>query len=141
MFANLDRQEFIRLLQKLGSDSDAEVLSAARDLHAKVTVAGVAWDSLLAPDAAADEPEAEGPASAVLPTEEGEELAAPDADHGQLTEAEKAEAQSLIETIGQMKVGEQTRADLADYKRDLDAGEFEQMDLRYLRGLMRRLKK
>lgn len=140
MFANLDRQDFIRLLQKLGSDSDAEVLSAARDLHAKVTVAGVSWDSLLAPEAADDEPEAEA-AGAASPSEEGEELAAPDADHGTLSDADKAEARSLIETIGKMTISEQTKADLADYQRDLDAGELEQMDLRYLRGLMRRLKK
>ena len=138
MFANLDRQEFIRLLQKLGSDSDAEVLSAARDLHAKVTVAGVSWDVLLAPDPVEDEPDA---APAALPPEDGEVLSAPDADHGSLSEAEKSEAQSLIDAIGAMKIGEQTRADLADYKRDLDAGEFEQMDLRYLRGLVKRLKK
>jgi len=139
MFANLDRQEFIRLLQKLGSDSDAEVLSAARDLHAKVTVAGVSWDTLLAPDSVDDdEPES---APATLPPEEGEVLTAPDADHGSLSEAEKAEVRTLIDAIGAMKIGEQTRADLADYKRDLDAGELEQMDLRYLRGLMKRLKK
>jgi hypothetical protein len=138
MFANLDRQEFIRLLQKLGSESDAEVLSAARDLHAKVTVAGMSWDTLLAPDAVEDEPEA---APAALPPEDGEVLVAPDADHGKLSDAEKAEARALIDGIGAMKIGEQTRADLADYKRDLDAGELEQMDLRYLRGLMKRLKK
>jgi hypothetical protein len=139
MFANLDRQEFIRLLQKLGSESDADVLSAARDLHAKVTVAGVSWEALLAPDAVDEETEEEGIAS--TPSEEGEILSAPDPDHGALSDAEKAEAQSLIDAIGALKISEQTRADLADYQRDLVAGEFEQMDLRYLRGLAKRLKK
>ena len=50
MLANLDRQKFIEMLGKLGSEKDEEALSAARDLHAQVTVAQISWDDLLVPD-------------------------------------------------------------------------------------------
>ena len=50
MLANLDRDKFIELLGKLGEEKDEEVLSAARDLHAQVTVAQLSWDDLLVPD-------------------------------------------------------------------------------------------
>jgi hypothetical protein len=143
MFANLDRQEFIRLLEKLGSDNEAEALSAARDLHAKVTVAGVSWDSLLAPDDEEDPGEEAAAYGANDDDGAGDEqvLTAPDADLGELSEADKAEALSLIEQIAGMKVSAQTKGELEDYKRDIAAGEFLQSDLRYLRALQRRLQK
>ena len=50
MLANLDRQKFIEMLGKLGSEKDEDALSAARDLHAQVTVAQLSWDDLLVPD-------------------------------------------------------------------------------------------
>jgi hypothetical protein len=144
MFANLDRAEFVALLQKLGSDNEAEVLTAARDLHAKVTVAGVSWDTLLAPDAVADDEEDEAVEAVALQAgDDGDDtvLTAPDADLGELNAAEKAEALSLIESIGRLKIGAATKAELADYKSDLAGGEFSQMDLRYLRALLKRLSK
>ena len=52
MLANLDRERSVELLGKLGSETDEDVLSAARDLHAQVTVAQVSWDELLVPDQA-----------------------------------------------------------------------------------------
>jgi hypothetical protein len=141
MFANLDRQEFIALLKKLGSDNDAEALSAARDLHAKVTVAGVSWDSILAPDVEDEDDAAEETVSHSANDDAGDEqvLSAPDADLGTVNDAEKKDALSLIETIGAMKVSAQTKAELADYKSDIAAGEFQKMDLRYLRALHKRL--
>ena len=142
MFANLDRAEFVALLRKLGSESDAEGLTAARDLHAKVTVAGMSWDTLLAPDPVAeDEEDVAEEAVAYSGGDDDAVLTAPDADLGELDAAEKAEAGSLIETIGRLKIGAATKAELADYKSDLAAGEFSQMDLRYLRALLKRLSK
>ena len=142
MFANLDRAEFVALLQKLGSENDTEVLTAARDLHAKVTVAGMSWDTLLAPDPVAeDEEDVAEEAVAYSGGDDDAVLTAPDADLGELDAAEKAEAGSLIETIGRLKIGAATKAELADYKSDLAAGEFSQMDLRDLRALLKRLSK
>ncbi len=137
MFANLDRNEFLRLLKKLGSEDDKEVLAAARDLHAKVTVAGVTWESLLTPD----DPDTADAVAPLSGEDEGIILAAPEADRGALSDADKAEAAQLIDSIGKMQISDSTREELADYKTDLAAGTLEQMDLKYLRGLSKRLSK
>ena len=47
MLANLNRQNFIDLLNKLGDPNDDEVIAAARDLSAQVVVSGLTWDDLL----------------------------------------------------------------------------------------------
>ena len=144
MFANLDRAQFLALLEKLGSEDDAEVLGAARDLNAKVTVAGISWEDLLVPE------EDEAPEEEAAESDTGEDdndedasatPSAPDGDVGPLDDAEKNEARSLIDAIGRFKIGAATREELADYRRELDEGEFSQMDLRYLRALSRRLSK
>ena len=47
MKTDLERDDFLVLLEKLKSEDDKEILSAARDINAKMTVAGVSWDDLL----------------------------------------------------------------------------------------------
>ena len=64
MQANLERQKFIDLLNKLGDPNDDEVIAAARDLHAQVVVSGLTWDDLLFPEEAEAEEEAEAKAEA-----------------------------------------------------------------------------
>jgi hypothetical protein len=130
MFANLDRDAFIVLLDKLGSPNDADALSAARDLHAKITVAGASWDELLVP---------ENTAEATSVADDEGVLVAPDADHGAVSDAEKAEARTLIDAIGAREISEPTREELGAYSADLLEGRFEMMDLRYLRALYKRL--
>ena len=137
MFANLDRENFIVLLNKLGSENDAEALSAARDLHAQVTVSGIGWDALLAPDV--DEEDDGADAVSSPPGDDDSVLVAPDADLTPIDEAERAEAQALIAAIGAMKISETTRDELKQYKQDLADSAFEKMDLRYLRALNKRL--
>ena len=44
MQANLERQQFIELLDKLGDPNDDAVIAAARDLHAQVVVSGLTGD-------------------------------------------------------------------------------------------------
>jgi hypothetical protein len=139
MFANLDRNQFLALLAKLGSEDDKEVLAAARDLHAKVTVAGVRWEDLLTPNDDNDDPDASDAVGPLSGEDEGIVLVAPEADRGGLSDADKAEIANLIEAIGKMQISETTRDDLVDYKTDLAAGTLEQMDLKYLRGLAKRL--
>ncbi len=56
MLANLNREEFIALLKNLGQEGDDDVLTAARDLHARIAVAGIDWDDLLVPE---EDPDAE----------------------------------------------------------------------------------
>ena len=57
MLANLNRQNFIDLLNKLGDPNDDEVIAAARDLSAQVVVSGLTWDDLLFPEEEAEEEE------------------------------------------------------------------------------------
>jgi hypothetical protein len=70
MAGDLDRDGIIGLLESLGSERDEDVLEAAREIHAQVTAAGVTWDALLAPDAAADD-EAPGGTAVAAAFEEG----------------------------------------------------------------------
>ena len=134
MLANLDRQTFIDLLDKLGDQSDDEALTAARDLHAQLVVSGLTWDDLLLPEESS--PESEEPdlesEEPDLETEVGEFL---------LSEEEIKEALALISQITEFGVSKETREELEDYKTDINDGEFEQMDLSYLRALHKRLAK
>ena len=120
MHANLERQKFIDLLNKLGDPNDDEVIAAARDLHAQVVVSGLTWDDLLFPDEDEDEEEEEEPP---------------------LSEEEEKEALSLINQISELGVSAETKEELEEYKIDIKEGEFEKMDLKYLQALHKRLAK
>ena len=50
MSATLERKQVIELLDKLGSDQDEDVLSAARTLHKQIAGSGMSWDDLLVGD-------------------------------------------------------------------------------------------
>lgn len=151
MFANLDRDEFIRLLERLGNEDDGEALAAARDLHARITVAEVTWDDLLVPEGGVLSPEDgeveedhlyDDDLADVSGVAEETEASAPAGDEAKPVSAEeKAEALDLIAKIGNMEISEDTKADLADYKSDLESGDFLAMDLRYLRAFHKRLGK
>lgn len=157
MLANLDRAQFIELLRTLGEEEDEAVLTAARDIHAKMTVAGVDWDDLLVPEHS-DEPEEDDDDyeddyedDADLDEDEDEQdddLDDDDEDYDDdeddederaLTDEEKAEALSLITRLLDKGVSADTKEELEEYKQDIDEGEFAAMDLRYLRSLSKRL--
>ena len=57
----------------------------------------------------------------------------------QAADEEKREAESLIGAIRGMKVSAATKKELDEYVEDINEGEFELMDLRYLRALKERL--
>ncbi len=139
MRTDLERDDFLALLERLNSEEEADILSAVRDINAKMTVAGVTWDDLLASqEAAADDYDDD------LPDDEDDEAdeadgAEDDEDVVPLSDAEKQEAESLIVSIGGMEISEATKQELEEYKTDLKEGEFELMDLRYLRALKARL--
>ena len=164
MQANLDREKFIELLETLGSEDDEQVLSAARDLHAQLTVAGLSWEDLLMPEPG-DDDEVEDE-DEVLDDEE-DDIDADDVDDDEddngyeddeedgedgedeedeeddnpLSDEDKKEALSLIEQVLSSSVSKTTKEDMADFKADIKEGDFEQSDLRYLRALNNRLKK
>ena len=153
MLANLDRDKFIELLGKLGEEKDEEVLSAARDLHAQVTVAQLSWDDLLVPDQI-DEIVEQGDENNDEPTDKADPQEVENVTNGKkgsdisdeenektLTEDEKSEALSLIEKILSMEVSKDTKDEVEEYKQDIEDGDFVQMDLRYLRAFHKRLSK
>lgn len=49
MAEDLDREELIALLERLGHADDSDALAAARKIHMRVTTAGESWDELLLP--------------------------------------------------------------------------------------------
>lgn len=135
MPADLNRDDIAALLTKLGSADDAEVLGAARELNRQVKAAGATWDALLAADGDDDD----APLGLMGDNDDEIVLVAPNADHGALSDADKAEARALIDAIGALKISDTTRDELADYAADLLENRMEQMDLRYLRALKKRL--
>lgn len=137
MPADLNREDIAALLTKLGSADDAEVLGAARELNRQVKAAGVTWDALLAGDG--DDDDDDDTTGSLLDHDDDTVLIAPNADHGSLSDVDKAEARALIDAIGAMKISDTTRDELADYAADLLENRMEQMDLRYLRALKKRL--
>ena len=137
MKTDLERDDFLVLLEKLKSEDDKEILSAARDINAKMTVAGVSWDDLLiSQDEAIENIDSSHDNDHGNQNDENEQT---DDNFEALNDEESQEAISLIKTIGNMKVSETTKQELSEYKDDLKEGEFEKMDLRYLRALKARL--
>ena len=137
MRTDLERGDFLALLEKLKSEEDDEVLGVVRDINAKMTVAGVSWDDLLISqdvtqeDSADDDKDEDG-------QESGRENVSDD-NFEPLNDEERQEAENLINAIKGMKVSEATKQEIDEYRDDLREGEFEKMDLRYLRALKARL--
>ena len=131
MSEEIDRDKLIGLLEKLGGESDEEVLSAARAINAEVAESGQSWDALLAEP---EMPDAEWDAAAEV---DEEELASPEE-----AAAGDREALSLIaKLLAKPDLYDGTRQELEDYKEDIAAGEFTGADRQYLRALHARTAK
>ena len=142
----LDRDEVIRLLDQLGGDQDADVLEAARDLHAQITAAGLNWDELLMPDVDTTMDSTETDETAV----ETDETAVPDHSDQDGDDAapsagkkgKNAETLALIEKLlAKPDRSDALREELEDYKEDIAQGEFNAKDHQYVRALYARLAK
>ena len=143
----LNRDELIQLLDKLGSEDDAEVLAAARDAQARVAAADLGWDDLLVPEqAAAQDDDEEEPAA------ETDQPAPPSdaGDTGDVGDAEDtgdggggdAEALALIgKLLARKDISQELRDELEGYRVDISEGEFVDADRRYLRAMHQRLSK
>lgn len=154
--ANLNRERIIELLNRLGSDDDAEVVGTARTLHGEVTAAGLGWDALLIPEDYEDpaiedddleEEEDEAEAEADLdpeaePEAEPEINIDPEAFAGKVSDSRDAESLALIERLlARRQLGEATREELKGYKEDIAEGDFDESDRKYLRALHARISK
>ncbi len=162
----LDRDVVIRLLDQLGGDQDADVLEAARDLHAQITAAGLNWDELLMPDVDTTMDSTETDETAVETDEtdetavetdetdetavETDETAVPDHSDQDGDDAapsagkkgKNAETLALIEKLlAKPDRSDALREELEDYKEDIAQGEFNAKDHQYVRALYARLAK
>ncbi len=116
MAGDLDRDGIIGLLESLGSERDEDVLEAAREIHAQVTAAGVPWDALLAPDAAAADEAPGGTAEEEDEDAAGREEADEDAAESAEADEEAAESAEADEEAATKKEadGEDARFAEAD---------------------------
>ena len=139
-----DRDSFIALLDKLGSEDDAEVLATAREIHARMADGGMTWNDLLRPAPGA-EPEDDFVDDWDGETDLGDDE--PDEGIAALTEGDiegpasdlKADAALIKSLLERKTLSQVTREELEGYRRDIKEGEFTAADSRYLRALADRL--
>jgi hypothetical protein len=132
-----DRDDLLHLFERLGSRDDAEVLAAARALHARVHEAGLTWEDLIPSVRRADEDQDE------LADEEAHALE----DHPGFEPDLGAEGGVAGPDDGEMirallargDLSDETRAEIAGFEADLRSGALDPGDRRYLRALHRRL--
>ena len=123
----LDRNEIIELLNRLGGDRDEDVLEAARAAHSLIDAAGADWDELLVNGESDVEDE-----SAIV-----DEASEPAAKGGG-----KGGSRKLIEKLLAGKgVSASLRQELKDYLTDIEEGDFDEADARYISALAKRLSK
>jgi hypothetical protein len=118
----LDRDSFISLLDRLGDADDAKTLSAAREIHQRMSAANLKWSDLLLPPDGAD----------ISATETDAPLDRPAAPVG--------EDYALIDRIlARTSLSQDTREEIAGLRADIDSGEFTARDRKYLQSLETRL--
>ena len=135
MQTDLNREEFLVLLEKLSSSKESDVLSIVEEINNKISNAGVTWDQLLISSDGEEEFE-ELDDGEINHNEDVEE-----SDPKPISKAEITEAKKLIQAIDAISKSELTKQELREYEEDLKEGDFEQMDLQYLRALKDRLSK
>ena len=144
----LSRDNVIELLNKLGSDSDEDALEAAREVHARITAAGMTWEDLLVSDeagagAAADTDDTDD----VIDDDDSGNAESPNPEDEATQPTAKAYAKDVesIALIDQLlaksNISTDLREELKGYKTDIAAGEFEDRDRRYLNAVYKRLSK
>lgn len=131
MSEELDRDNLIGLLEKLGAERDEDVLSAARAIGAQVAASGQTWDQLLTE---AEMPEADWDA----PDEADVEAAA---SPGEAAAGDREALSLIAKLLAKPGLYEGTRQELEGYKEDIAEGEFTGADRKYLRSLHARMAK
>jgi hypothetical protein len=134
MKTDLERDEFLVLLEKLRSEDDSIILATVGDINSKMMVAEVSWDDLLISQ---DDIQVDNDLDAEVKDANNDNDN--DGTIEPLNDEEKREAEDLIGAIRSMKVSGSTKKELDEYASDIKEGEFELMDLRYLRALKARL--
>lgn len=138
--SEIDRDSFLESLEKLLSEADAEVLTAAREIKSQMAEAEVTWDMLLV-QAPGDDDDDDYEVHA-YDDDDDEEVAAGDPVAEGLARTSKATDDDLamIEALlARDDISDETREDLGDFKGDIAEGEFTEADHRYLLTLHQRL--
>ncbi len=156
MTESLERAEVVGLLTKLGSERDEEVLEAARQVHARLTAAGMTWDDLLVPDQAADDTDDTDDADDADDTHDTDDADdSDDTDDTGYEDLEDESAEPAAETAGKNAasltligkllaksgISQDLREELEGYKTDIAGGDFREADRRYLQAISARLSK
>jgi hypothetical protein len=161
------RDEVIELLKRLGSDRDEDVLEAAREVHARITAAGMTWEDLLVSEGGDAESDDESDDD-IDDTDDDiddddesnddddddesdddtdDDAEAPDPEDAitrpaGATGAKDADSIALIDKLlAKSDISTDLREELEGYKTDIAAGEFEDRDRRYLGAVYKRLSK
>jgi len=125
MNEQLDRDEILALLERLGGEDDADVLDSARTLHAMVTAAGVGWDELLTGHGAK--------------TADSEEAAADRPVESDVSGDNDAALALIEKFLARPGITEEFRREMEGYRSDIAEGVFGADDHRYLVALDKRL--
>ena len=153
MTERLERDDVIRLLDRLGGERDEDVLEAARQVHARITAANLSWEDLLVSEDDAGEPDDTGhldpdDEDAETPAEEGEGNAETPAEEGEDAETPAEEGEGNAESLALIDKmlampgnSEDFIKELNGYKTDIAEGEFEERDRQYIGALYKRLTK
>ena len=145
---HMDRRDFIGLLERLDDEDDAAVLAAAREVVQRMHESEIGWDDLLVPESVeepepdeTDEHEDEYDEDDYEDEDEAElESAAEQASDDEAGAVDSGATAALINRmLREAKLSEETRAELEELKADLEAGDFTDMDDRYVRALHKRL--
>ncbi len=155
----LERDEVVGLLKKLGSEPDEDVLEAARQVHARITAAGMTWDDLLVPDEGAEDTDDADDTDDTDDADDADDADdiddADSADDTGYEDLEDESAEPTAETAGKNAasltligkllaksgISQDLREELEGYKADIAEGDFGEGDRRYLRAISQRLSK
>ncbi len=152
----LKRDEIVGLLKRLGNEPDEDVLEAARQVHARITAAGMTWDDLLVPDEGAEDTEDTEDTDDTNDSDDTDDIDdAEDADDTGYEDLEDESAETTAETAGKNAesltligkllaksgISQGLREELEGYKADIAEGDFGEADRRYLQAISARLSK
>lgn len=146
--AELDRDSFIAMLERLGAADDEDALRAAREVHAAVTANGLSWNDLLYP---VEPPVEVAPVAEHYEPGDADDAVASANGHGETAEAAAAailapppaalaeDAKIIDRLLTRKNLSRDLRDELDELKRDIHEGQFAKMDSDYIRALARRL--
>ncbi len=156
MTEDMDRDVFMKICDRMMVDDDAEALGAAREIRAKLIAAGLTWDDILAPPDGAPEVEDEEDEEedVVAATnkiddaieeddEEVEEIVEDSVDAVDAKDEPGANSEALAtikRLLERSDISASLREELEEYKVDIDDGEFDAGDRKYIEALAGRLK-